>query len=345
MVSQENPSAAGQAQDEAPEADVVPDEPLITHLGSVTDSAPEIDSTTDTDSNIGDLQRPNSTASLSTSVYDFEVVHGRTYHKYHKGKYLVPNDESEMDRLDLQNHIWLLTLEGEIHLAPLPNQPLRVLDLGCGTGIWAIDFASRYPSSHVIGSDLSPIQPNYIPPNCQFEVDDAEDDWVYSQPFHYIHGRTLMNCFKSMHSIFTKAFQNLHPGGYFEMQDGCLPFRCADHTLDNTALLQWCDYTLEGSARVGRKWADPHEYKSIMEDVGFVDVVEKKLKWPLNTWPKDPKLKELGMWVREDMSEILPAVSRVFTMGLGWSMEDVDSFLEKARADLMNRKIHGWIDM
>lgn len=82
-----------------------------------------------------------------------------------------------------------------------------------------------------------------------------------------------------------------------------------------------------------------------MEDVGFVDVVEKRLKWPLNTWPKDPKLKELGMWVREDMSEILPAVKRVFTMGLGWPVEDVDSFLEKARADLMNRHIHGWIDM
>jgi ubiquinone/menaquinone biosynthesis C-methylase UbiE len=41
---------------------------------------------------------------------------------------------------DLQNHIWSLTLQGKLHLAPLPEFPQRVLDIGCGTGIWAIDF-------------------------------------------------------------------------------------------------------------------------------------------------------------------------------------------------------------
>lgn len=34
-----------------------------------------------------------------------------------------------------------------------------MLDLGTGTGIWAIDFADEYPSANVIGTDLSPIQP------------------------------------------------------------------------------------------------------------------------------------------------------------------------------------------
>jgi hypothetical protein len=82
-----------------------------------------------------------------------------------------------------------------------------------------------------------------------------------------------------------------------------------------------------------------------MESVGFVDVVETRLKWPLNTWPRDKKLKELGMWVREDMMEILPAVKKVFIAGLGWSPEDADTFVERAKEDLMNRNIHGWVDM
>ena len=129
------------------------------------------------------------------------------------------------------------------------------------------------------------------------------------------------------------------------MQDGCMPFRSADGTLDNTALLEWSHKTLEGSASIGRRWADPKKYKAVMEEVGFVDVVETRLKWPLNTWPKDPKLKELGVWVREDMMEILPAVKKVFIAGLGWSNEDADSFIEKAKADLMNKDIHGWVDM
>lgn len=154
-----------------------------------------------------------------------------------------------------------------------------------------------------------------------------------------------MNCFKDISVVFASAYENLAPGGLFEMQDGCMPFRSADGTLNGTKLLDWCHKTLEGSSRVGRTWADPRNYKAIMEQVGFVDVTEVRLKWPLNTWPRDPKLKQLGMWVREDMMEILPAVKKVFTAGLGWDIADADTFVEQAKADLMNRDIHGWVDM
>jgi ubiquinone/menaquinone biosynthesis C-methylase UbiE len=33
-----------------------------------------------------------------------------------------------------------MLLKGELHAAPIQN-PRRVLDIGTGTGIWAIDFA------------------------------------------------------------------------------------------------------------------------------------------------------------------------------------------------------------
>jgi hypothetical protein len=118
------------------------------------------------------------------------------------------------------------------------------------------------------------------------------------------------------------------------MQDGWMPFSNAPGTLDNTTLLDWCHKTLEGSNRVGRTWADPRKYQTMMEEVGFLDVTETRLKWPLNTWPRDPKLKQLGMWVREDMMEILPAVKKIFTIGRGWSIVDADSFVERAKADL-----------
>jgi hypothetical protein len=154
-----------------------------------------------------------------------------------------------------------------------------------------------------------------------------------------------MNCFASMHTIFAKAYSSLLPGGWFEMQDGCLPFRSGDGSLTNTSLLQWSELTLQGSEKLGRKWADPRQYKAMMEEVGFVDVKEQRFKWPLGSWPKDERLKELGVWVREDMGEILGAVKRVFTLGHGWSGEEFDAFLERARADLRDRRVHGWTDM
>lgn len=54
------------------------------------------------------------------------------------------------------------------------------------------DFADEYPSAEVIGSDLSPIQPTFVPPNLKFEVDDVEEPWVYPENhFDLIHVRAL----------------------------------------------------------------------------------------------------------------------------------------------------------
>jgi hypothetical protein len=35
-----------------------------------------------------------------------------------------------------------------------------------------------------------------------------------------------------------------------------------------------------------------------MEEVGFINVVEKKFKLPIGNWPADPRMKELGIWYR-----------------------------------------------
>lgn len=43
--------------------------------------------------------------------------------------------------MDLLHHIYTLILDGELHMAPIKSHPERVLDLGTGTGIWAMDFA------------------------------------------------------------------------------------------------------------------------------------------------------------------------------------------------------------
>ena len=47
----------------------------------------------------------------------------------------------------------LLVANGELYKAPIEN-PQRVLDLGTGTGIWSIDYATDHPEAEVIGLDL-----------------------------------------------------------------------------------------------------------------------------------------------------------------------------------------------
>lgn len=50
-----------------------------------------------------------------------------------------------------------------LHLAPLAI-PGRILDIGTGSGIWAMQMAEQYPESLVIGTDLSPVQPGKYEP-------------------------------------------------------------------------------------------------------------------------------------------------------------------------------------
>lgn len=99
------------------------------------------------------------TSSVTSSIRAYRQENGRTYHAYKDGKYLIPNDELENDRLDFQHAMFLRTIAGKLHLAPIPKDPQNVLDIGTGTGIWAIDFADEYPSARVVGTDLSPTQP------------------------------------------------------------------------------------------------------------------------------------------------------------------------------------------
>lgn len=42
--------------------------------------------------------------------------------------------------MDILGHMFLLLLDGRLYLAPIDEHPQRILDLGCGTGLWAIEM-------------------------------------------------------------------------------------------------------------------------------------------------------------------------------------------------------------
>jgi hypothetical protein len=111
---------------------------------------------------------------VQSRIFAYEKEHGRSYHVYHAGKYMVPIDEGEQEGMDIHYHALRLSIGNKLFHAPI-GAPTAMMDVGTGTGIWAMDVADECPEAAVIGFDLSPIQPTFVPPNLQFEVLDADE--------------------------------------------------------------------------------------------------------------------------------------------------------------------------
>jgi SAM-dependent methyltransferase len=215
------------------------------------------------------------TQSLRSSVLAGVKEHGRQYHSYQSGtNYFMPEDQDEQERLELQHHAFLLTLNNELQAAPIDRKHIKeVLDLGTGPGHWAIDFADANPDANVTGTDLSAVQPTLTPPNCRFIVDDFTKAWLHPQKFSFIHGRMLNLSFDDPPGFFKKVYDALEPGGWFEMLDTTLPIESDDNTIpEDSAIQQWCAAMAKAMKTVGKDWGWSKHYGEYMERVGFTNV-------------------------------------------------------------------------
>jgi len=302
------------------------------------DDTYEAESITETESFYSD------TTSLNSSVFNYEYENGRRYHAYKAGKYYIPNDEEEQDRLDLAHHVWLLTLRGDLYRAPLAEKPpQRALDIGAGTGIWTIEFGDMFPDCHVTGTDLSPIQPRWTPPNVYFEVDDCEDDWTFREKFDYIHTRNMVGTVKDWPDLIKKAYDNLNPGGLLELQESeTWPYSDDGSVTDSSACITFTKKMYEATAILGRHQAiTASDLASYLLAAGFTDVTVQNVKMPAGKWPKEKRFKEIGLANRE----LLKASTEAFGLGLfcrvlGMSEKDARKLMDDYSDEVFQGKVH-----
>jgi len=68
--------------------------------------------------------------------------------------YVLPANDQEINRLDFQHYMLRYALRGN-YVAPL-DRPLSILDVGCGTGRWALEMGALFPQANIVGIDLHP---------------------------------------------------------------------------------------------------------------------------------------------------------------------------------------------
>ncbi|KAH8645412.1 S-adenosyl-L-methionine-dependent methyltransferase [Xylariales sp. PMI_506] len=274
---------------------------------------------------------------------------GRTYHGY-KGNdsaYLLPNDPAEQDRLDLQHAMLTYLWDGRLALAQLPRAPRLVLDIATGTGIWALEFARANPTSFVVGTDLSKIQPVPDVPNCLFERMDCEDDWMWSYKYDYIHARMITLAIRNPKRLIRQAFEYLNPGGWLEINDAVADLVSeegseADERVETSKLKQWWTFLSTGAYLNGVDTNKVLKYEQWFVEAGFTDVKVEKFKVPSTPWPKDPKAKRVGQWMHANYLSGLRGVGFKMLRLAGMSPTGIEEFIEAVRNELQYDNIRGY---
>jgi len=180
-----------------------------------------------------------------------------------------------------------------------------------------------------------------VPPNVRFEVDDIEDEWMYSSKFDFIHARYLAGAIKDWPKLMKQAFKFTKPGGWVEFQDFNMEF----YTLQGAftpgcPLDEWTRQIIRGLKKMGVEPEPGPKLEGWLKDAGFINIHHKVLPIPVGVWPKNRQMKEIGALDYHQFLEGLEGISmHVFTNTAGWKPEEVQVFLIDVRKNLSNRRL------
>lgn len=288
----------------------------------------------------GSEESKNSTRSITGSLVEEHFENGR---RYCSETYYMPNDEAEQTRLAIAHQAYLPTLEDQLTLGLIPRTAKRILDIGTGTGDWAIAVAERFPKAEIIATDITnAFQPPTAPPNVFFELDDAQDEWAYNEPFDFIHMRNLSGAFSNWNAIYAEVFKNLRPGGSFEIADrGRIQFK-KETPNSNTSIFNGAIQSAADKA--GRPLDLNHLKKPMFDNAGLSVVKTKVFEIPLGTYDPKPQKKVAGKMAMIAALEGLEAVSlRLLTKYLGWKEEDVKELCRKVQEEVLRPDTHPFL--
>ncbi|EPE08995.1 methyltransferase type 12 [Ophiostoma piceae UAMH 11346] len=259
----------------------------------------------------------SSSRSLYVEDLDYVLENGRRY----CGDYIFPNDELEQDRLRVMHQVFLQAFNFELTSVHL-DEPRYILDIGTGTGEWAIGMGEEFPDCEVVGVDISAIQPSAVPHNVFFEIDDCEIDWMRPDDMiDLVHMRDMAGAISDWDFVYREALTCLKPGGHLEVLDfhdhtssintflSCFPPESEIHSFSRAVD--------EASIKAGRRRGTHHMDVDALERMGYVDVEINERSIPFN-----PLINSVAkMWLIACLHTIEAGSMRLLTKYLEWEPE------------------------
>ncbi|KAG9038214.1 hypothetical protein FRB95_002175 [Tulasnella sp. JGI-2019a] len=301
----------------------------------------------------------------SVDGYLLREVHGRTLNSSNVN-YMLPADGEEQSRLDLQHNaltLFLGNLYPWSHVVEPALQPRKgythgILDIGTGSGLWALSMAQKYPHAEVIGLDLVPplVALEKIPDNCRFEIDDANLSMShYEKCFDLVHVRAAELGIKDFSEFLYNVAQTLRPGGILVLGTGDPQF------YDERK--QACIATGEG--RPGFRWVQKFFAATLEAHKNTCDFIHKDRLWtgwlennpnyrsiqtstmklPLGPWPRGLSRDhyQAAIMLRTNFIRILDSFMPLLLQD-GYLPEVAERWKKEAEREIVEMKVHTYVN-
>ncbi|KAJ3499543.1 hypothetical protein NLG97_g248 [Lecanicillium saksenae] len=255
--------------------------------------------------------------------------YGRYYGNW-RNSYHFPIDSEELTRLDMLNKFFYLARGGQAFSSPLRRGgQTRVLDLGTGTGIWAIQVAEDVdPVPHVMAVDLHKIQPALLvgtPSYLQATI--SNNSWP---------------------ATYQKAFKHTAPGGHLEQVEIEWVPRWEGATMPEcSALLEWSQKFLSGMDEFHRsaRLSGPN-VRRMVETAGYVDFKETIIRCCVSPWCHGQGETLVANWFNICFTEGIEAMSLVPLMEKCYmTLCQVKALQARVKRESCNLKFHAYFNM
>lgn len=206
--------------------------------------------------------------------------------------YPLPKDMGEISRLDFQHYLLRSGLGGNF-IAPIGTQTTihDILDVGTGSGRWAMEIAATFPSARVVGLDLvAPAVDEQVtlghgldlrPSNYTFTPGNVLEGLPFPDgSFDFVHQRLLITAIPKdrWSAVITELARVTRPGGWIELaecgvaEDGGPGYMGVWGTWIEFLLKRGVDFTLGNT--LGQMLAQR----------GLTRVEQRELNFPMGDW-------------------------------------------------------------
>lgn len=112
---------------------------------------------------------------------------------------------------------------------------------------------------------------------------------------------------------------------------------------EDNPLVEFFDKIVPAAQKFGCDLRIITQMPNLLEAAGFENVRTEVYKLPMGPWPKDKRLKHVGLFHRHQFLQGLSGIAiGLLTRALGWERSEVELYLVFVRQAIEDRRIHGY---